>query len=88
MPPKKPKLPMDRAKPSIAATATAVVAEVAARSGMTAATTVEPPTPHPQPYGATITQTSEEIPEGIVEEVQLDQDGNETKEDEEGKITN
>ena len=87
MPPKKSKIPTDRVEPSVVAAAAAATAETATRSGAAAAATAEPSTPNPQPDGAATTQTHQETPEGVAEEIQLNQDGNEIEEDEDGEIT-
>jgi hypothetical protein len=82
----KPKMPTDRAEPSVAIAATAA-AEAATRSDAAAAATMELPVPQPQLNCAATTRAQEETPESIAKEVRLDQDGNEIEEDEDGKIT-
>ena len=47
----------------------------------------EPPAPQPQLDGAAVNRAREETLEGNVKEVELNQNGNEIEEDEEGEIT-
>ena len=61
--------------------------ETATQNDAAAVTTKEPPAPQPQLQGAAATRSREETPEGDVEEVKLDQNGNEIEEDKEGEIT-
>ena len=84
MPLKKSKISTDRAEPSAAAAA-AAAAEAAARSD--AAMGTKPPAPQRQLDSSTTTRAREKTPEGDVKEIELDQNGNEIEEDEEGEIT-
>ena len=75
---------MDKAAPSVVV-AVAAVAEVGARND--AATATEPPMPRPQMDNTTASGGREQMPKGDVKEVEIDQNGDEVEEDEDGEIT-
>jgi hypothetical protein len=83
MPPKKPKISIDKVGPSAAV---AIATEVEAAMRNDAATAMEPPALQPQMDNIAALGVREQTPEGDVEEVEIDQNGDEVEEDEDGEI--